>query len=262
MTARDLCVHFLLGMKRVLFLVIVSCMMLLTTSSVGCRDPYDFAPPQDTLYAPPDPPPLETPMDKYVFMTPLWEAEDGRFTIEILMSWDTVHGAEIYELELMPEDLPPSIILCEENSYCYLIINDLNKLREYQWHVRAGSTEWDAMTAWSEQRNFEARLQPAGPYLLEPWPDTTIIVDSVPVIIDLHWEILSDEQFYEVRVYNHGVLLDSAITYEKMYECVIDTAETYAWQVRAGSPFWQLFSYPVELRYFTIEIHHRPVRPD
>lgn len=239
-------------MKRVLFLTAVGALVLLTLSG-RCKDPDDFAPPEDTLSPPPGPPQLQSPMDHYVFMTPFAEVEDGRFIIEISLSWDMVAGAEVYELELITGDLPPYIIHCEDNSYYFQIINDFSKLCDYLWRVRAGSTQWDDMTDWSEQWHFEARFQPWGPKLLTPLPDEVIMVDSLPVIVALMWYLIEDEQCYEVQIFNHGVLIDSSIVYAMTYECLIDSTETYAWQVRAGSALWQYFSYPLELRYFTVQ---------
>ncbi len=241
----------LFSMKRV-FLVIAACAFLLTTSSIGCKDPDEYAPPEDTLIPPPGPPQLLTPIDHYVLMDPTalpWTS----FYIPVTLSWDTVCGAEAYVLELTMGNLPPIIKTTESNGWFFLIHDDATKLCDYRWRVRAGSTQWDGMTDWSEEWHFEARLRPFAPLLLSPVDSSIITADTLPAPVELFWETVYDEQFYSVKICKDAQLVDSICVYTNMLEYYVEETGTYSWQVWAGSPLWQYPSFPSATYYFTIK---------
>lgn len=229
-----------------------ACVLTLLTSSGRCTNPDDLAPPQDTLSPPPGPPELVAPIDYYVLMDS--SALPGySFSIPVTLSWDTVEGAEVYVLELTTADLPPNLMTIEDNSWCFLIHDDVTKLCAYQWRVRAGSTQWDGMTDWSEQWHFEARLRPFGPGLVSPANYSTIIADTLPAVIELIWNAVCDEQFYSVKICKDAQMIDSITVYTCLFECFAEEPGTYSWQVWAGSPLWQYLSFPSDTHYFTLQ---------
>lgn len=241
----------LFSMKRVV-LVIAACALLLTTSSIGCKDPSEYAPQEDTLIPPPGPPQLLAPIDHYVLMDS--SAVPGySFNIPVTLSWSTVEGAEAYVLELTIGDLPPIIKTTENTGWFLLIHDDATKLCDYMWRVRAGSTQWDGMTDWSEEWHFEARLRPFGPILLSPANFSLITADTLPASVELIWSTVSDEQFYSLKICKGAQLIDSITVYTTMFECLAEDTGTYSWQVWAGSPFWQYLSFPSVRNYFTIQ---------
>lgn len=242
----------LLSMKRVV-LVIAACALLLTTSFDGCKDPSDYAPQEDTLIPPPGPPQLLAPIDYYVFMDPNAALGSLSFYIPVTLSWDTVDGAEAYVLEITIAALPPNTWIIENNDYYFLIHDDASKLCDYKWRVRAGSTQWDGMTDWSEERRFEARLRPFGPSLLSPVNYLTITVDTLPALVELVWSTVCDEQFYLVKICKGAQLIDSITAYTNMFECLAEDTGTYSWQIWADSPLWQYPSFPSATNYFTIQ---------
>ena len=218
-------------------------------SPQGCTDPSDYEPSQDTLYPPPAPPQLISPIDHFIFMdpdAPLYSP----FFIEVELLWDSVENAEIYELELITENLPPNIIHCQSNNWIFVIHDDWTRLCEYRWRVRAGSAQWETMTGWSEQRNFEARWRPYGPELVSPMNYGIITIDTLPSFVEFTWLPISEADYYEVSVYIDTTLVDHNLTTASTYTYIIEDTTLHRWQVRAGSPTWQYFSFPASSYFF------------
>jgi len=238
---------------RMSLLLVAVCGMLLLYSPHGCKDPSEFEPPSDSLYPPPEPPQLSSPMNHYVFMDP--DAMPGTsFFIYVDLQWDAVADAEVYQLELVTDTLPPNIMICENNSRFFVIHDDVTKLCEYHWRVRAGSSQWEAMTDWSQQWYFEARWCPFGPELISPVNYSTIMVDSLPALLAMQWNIITEAEFYEVKIFADSLLIDSNVVFSNSYEFVVQDTSMYCWQVRAGSSFWQHYSFPSQLFYFFVQL--------
>jgi hypothetical protein len=236
-------------MARILLLTAAVCGIVLFYSPHGCKDPSEYEPPPDTLYPPPNAPQLISPIDRYVFMDP--DAQPGlSFFIEVELLWDSVVDAEIYELELITDDLPPNIIHYPENHWPFVIHDDVTKLCDYQWRVRAGNAQWEARTDWSEQWHFEARWRPFGPQLLSPLNYSIIYIDSLPSSVDLIWSTVSDEEYYEVSLFIDTILVEYVNTFSTTYTCIIEDTALYRWQIRAGSSLWQHFSFPSSWHFF------------
>lgn len=230
-------------------IIAVLCGVVLFYIPQGCKEPGDYEPSQDTLYPPPGAPRLISPIDHYVYMDPdalLYSS----FFIEVELLWDSVENAEIYELELITDTLPPNIIHCEFNYWIFAIHDDFTKLCDYQWRVRAGNVQWETMTDWSEQRHFEARWRPYGPELVSPTNYQIIITDTLPSYVELVWNPFFDAEYYEVNVFIDTTLVDYSLTAAATHTCIIEDTALYRWQVRAGSPLWQYFSFPSSAYFF------------
>ncbi|MDH4211649.1 MAG: hypothetical protein OEV79_09425 [candidate division WOR-3 bacterium] len=239
---------------RATLLMVALCSMLLVYSPNGCKDPSEYEPPIDTLYPPPEPPHLLSPANHYVFMDP--DAMPGTsFFIEVELFWDIVENAEIYELELVTDGLPPNIIHCQDNSWFLIIHDDETRLCEYNWRVRAGNSRWEAMTDWSERWFFEARWRPSGPELLFPANYSMITVDSLPSFVELKWDTVSDEEFYEAKIFMDTLLIDSSNIYNTSYSFLVEDTAAYWWQIRAGSNLWQYFSLPLDSFCFFVRLN-------
>jgi len=176
------------------------------------------------------------------------------FFIEIELLWEPVENAEIYELELITEGLPANIIHCLDNSWYFVIHDDQTKLCEYIWRVRAGNSRWEAMTDWSEIWYFETRWRPFGPELLSPVNYALIIVDSLPSFVELMWDTVSDEEFYETKIFIDTILIDSNKIYNTLYNFLAEDTAVYWWQVRAGSSLWQHFAIPRDSFCFFVRL--------
>jgi hypothetical protein len=240
--------------SRTLLLLAALCSGMLIYSPHGCKNPSQYEPLPDTLCPPPGRPQLLDPIDHYVFMDP--DALPGSsFYIEVELNWDTVANAEIYEIELITDDLPANIIHCTTNYWIFIIHNDTTKLCDYQWRVRAGSVHWETMTEWSEQRHFEARWRPFGPQLLSPANYSIINIDSLPSLVELTWNPVSDEEYYEIKVLIDTLLVDDNFAFTTTYSCLVEDTALYSWQIRAASPLWQYFSFPSASWYFFVHLN-------
>jgi len=230
-------------------IIVALCGTVLFYTPQGCKDPSQYAPPPDTLYPPPGAPQLISPIDHYIFMDPD-ATMYSPFFIEVELLWDSVENAEIYELEIITDNLPPNIIHCESNYWILVIHDDITKLCGYQWRVRAGSAQWEAMTDWSEQRHFEARWRPYGPELISPTNYEIINIDTLPSFVELTWLPIGEAEYYEVSVFIDTTLVDYSLTALTTYTYIIEDTTLYRWQIRAGSSLWQHFSFPASWYFF------------
>ncbi|HEX7320526.1 MAG TPA: hypothetical protein VF399_09255 [bacterium] len=218
-------------MKKIWFmLVVVSCVWMVIQP--GCRDPYDFEPPDDTLLPPPGAPITRHPPDRFVTM-------HMGSNYYITIDWDSVAGAEIYVVEITGETDDPQYFNLDSTAlrFCILITDMLG---HYQWRVCAGSSSWQGgYTEYSPLRNFEARAQPDGPVLVYPPNGVVFYLDSLSADLTLRWDTVQDEEFYELEVY-HGVdTVENITTVQTSYILGLVNSGTYTWHVRANSRYWQ-----------------------
>jgi hypothetical protein len=99
-------------------------------------------------------------------------------------------------------------------------------------------------------------MKPAGPQLLYPPNDTTFYVDSFPAVIEVQWDTVLDEEFYEMMIFQDSVLYDQFYVYENFYEIYIEDTMQYSWQVSANSSYWQYSSYWSNLWSFRLRLQN------
>lgn len=223
------------SVAKIAFLYVLSLAIYVQPS---CKDPDEFKPPEDTLLAPPDPPQLISPTDGFVIMFESVQA-DSYYELK----WTNIEQAESYQIEYTIDTFPPFIKTCVP-SVCTIWVADLtHRLCNHYWGVRASASAWEWLTEWSDQWYFELRLRPSGPRHVYPPHDTTIYVDSLPIEIEIQWDTVQDEEFYEVVIFEDSLLYDQRIVYDNSLVVFICDTARYDWQVRAGSSYWQYWSY-------------------
>ncbi len=235
------------GLKLFCVLHIIAVFMIvLFTFQNGCKDPNDYAPPEDSLLEPPDPPQLISPANDYTFMVQTFP-----FNMYIDLDWTAVDQAEVYEIEHTIDTFPPITDYSETNSWT-IVIRDTYRLCDHYWRIRATSSNWVWWTDWSEKWHFDARWRPSAPQHIYPPDDTTFYVDSLPAVIEIRWDTLQDEEFYEVMIFEDTLLYDQIVVLSNSYTAHIYDTLRYSWQVRAGSSNWQYYSYWSNLWYFWV----------
>ncbi|MCK4250904.1 hypothetical protein KAX97_05625 [candidate division WOR-3 bacterium] len=237
--------------------IIVKAIFILSISLIvylqpGCKDSSEYEPPEDTLLIPPDPPQLISPINGFVIMFES-VAPDTYYELK----WTKVEQAEGYQMEFTTDAFPPLMVEFETNVCTIWIYDDTaGRLYDYYWRVRANSSAWEWFTEWSEQWSYETRMRPNGPQPLHPPNDTTIYVDSLPIEIDVQWDTIQDEEFYQVMIFEDSSIYDLVTVNSNSYVVfVYDTAQ-YSWQVRAGSSLWQYYSYWSNLWYFRVRYNN------
>jgi hypothetical protein len=145
------------GMVKIIFkqlllkLFIIGIVFLFVGVPHGCKDPYDYEPPEDMLQSPPDPPELIFPPDS------TWYYLDYGELCFITFQWDTIYDAGMYEFEF---DTSWSFgktawsELTPEDTITFAFLPDTVDTIVYYWHVRAASDLWIWWTDWSEVRAF------------------------------------------------------------------------------------------------------------
>lgn len=132
-------------------LFIIGIVFLLIGIPHGCKDPYDYEPPEDMLLLPPEPPQLIFPADS------VWYVLDYGELVFITFQWDTIYDADMYEFEF---DTSQSFgktawsELTPEDTITFVFWSDTTDTVAYYWHVRAASDLWTWWTSWSEVRTF------------------------------------------------------------------------------------------------------------
>jgi len=229
---------------KIAFLYVLSLAVYVQPS---CKDPDEFEPSEDTLVPPPDPPQLVSPIDGFVVMIESAPA-DSYYELK----WTNLEQAESYQLEYTIGTFPPFIKTCAAN-VCTLWLSDTtNRICKHYWRVRASAPAWEWFTEWSEQWHLELRMRPHGPQHIAPPNDTIFYVDSLPFDIEVQWDTIQDEEFYEVVIFGDSLVYDQRIVYNNFYVVsVYDTAQ-YSWQVRAKSSYWQYYSYWSNLWFFRV----------
>lgn len=228
----------------------ITFIVLSLTFQTGCRDPDGYEPPEDTLISPPDPPQPLCPKHGYVYMI-----ESTPFKKVIAFEWTAIEGADYYHLEYRVDTFLPIVKSCEANACTILIRSPTNRICKHYWRVRADDVSWENFTEWSEQWYFELRWRPLGPELLYPVDSTVFSTDTLPIMVELGWDTVQDEEFYDVRVFKDTIFVDYVTVPENSYTvCIVDTGR-YDWQVRAGSSKWEHYSYWSSLWSFWV--HYR-----
>jgi len=223
--------------RRLVFLVLLAVVLTVIGFGPSCKDPNDFEPAEDTLANPPPAPQLLSPIDYYVRMP---DAPTCRLTLE----WEAVPAAEMYEIDFTSDSNGSWTVPYDTNCFTIRLEKEPGQylLDHFTWKVRAGNTHWKYYTGWSETRHFEVRYQPPQPMLVHPPYDTTIVADSLPVMIDFDWAPVQDEQYYDFDLIIDSFPIEYRVTTHS-FQCPIGDTGTYQWCVRAGSPLWQ---YPSE----------------
>ncbi|MEE8597108.1 MAG: hypothetical protein V3T09_04800 [bacterium] len=237
-------------LKTIVKAIFILSISLIVYLQPGCKDPSEYEPPEDTLLVPPDPPQLISPINGFVIM---FESVAPDTYYE--RKWTKIEQAEGYQMECTIDTFPPFIVDFETN-VCTIWIIDTGRLYNYYWRVRAYSSAWEWLTEWSEQWCYALRMRPYGPQPLYPPNDTTIYVDSLPIEIDVQWDIIQDEEFYEVMIFEDSLIYDQAIVNSNSYVVYIYDTAQYSWQVRAGSSLWQYYSYWSDLWYFRMSYNN------
>ena len=198
----------------------------------GCKNPNEFRPPEDTLAPPPVPPQLISPADSFVTMT-------EEFNYYVDLNWTNIADAEIYLLEIEGDVYPKQVFTLDTNHLKFgILIAEM--LGKYTWRVCAGSTAWEgSYTGWSQAWEFEARWRPQPPMLKLPPDGLIFYYDSLPMDIELKWNVVQDEQDYELEVYWNSMLLFQTTIQKNFFLFSVEDAAVYTWRVRACSAHWQ-----------------------
>ena len=241
------------SVKMFVYVIFIFLVLLGMYVQPGCKDPDEFEPPEDSLVPPGEPPQPIAPISGFVYM---WVYENLPFEVLVEFEWTAVDQAESYQWEYIIDTFPPIIQNYGNNSCTLLIRNTIGRFCNHYWRIRAGSSAWTWFTDWSEQWYFELRKKPAGPQLLYPPNDTTFYVDSFPAIIEIQWDTVQDEEFYEMRIFKDAVLQDQFYVNENFYEMYVEDTMQYSWQVMASSSYWQYSSYWSNLWYFRVHLQN------
>ena len=215
----------------------------------SCKDPDEYKPDRDSLIPAPAPPQPLSPEYGYVFMI-----ESVPFYFFIRLAWTDIDQANTYLIEYKIDTFPHTVEQSDSNFFDAMI--DDHRFGVHYWRVRASSPYWEWLTDYSEQWQFEIRWRPQGPQHLSPPNYSTVYIDSLYSEAELQWDILEDEEFYEFRVFKDTVLYDQNIVSTNNCRIFIDDTTSYNWQVRAGSPKWQYYSYWSQLWYFHVRINN------
>ncbi|MGB3342187.1 MAG: hypothetical protein WBB37_11970, partial [bacterium] len=185
---------------KIAFLYVLSFAVYVQPS---CKDPDEFKPPEDTLVPPPDPPQLVSPIAGFVIMFETVPV-DSYYELK----WTTIEQASGYQVEYTIDTFPPFIKTCAAN-VCTLWVSDTtNRICRHYWRVRASSLAWTWFTEWSEQWHLELRMRPYGPQHIAPPNNSIFYVDSLPFEIEVQWDTLQDEEFWEVVVFEDSLVYD------------------------------------------------------
>lgn len=216
-------------------LIIMSGAFVLLTP--GCQNPHDFEPPEDSLSPAPDPPVPLAPDNGYVYMF-----QEPPFSITTIFEWTPLEDAEFYEIEYTVDTFPP-VTITNETHVCTLFTKDTTSRRcKHYWRVRASSPVWEWFTEWSGSRWFEMRQQPFGPPLQYPPDNAVFLTDTFPFIVEIQWDTIFDEEYYEILVYKDSTLFEQSLVNANDYLLYITDHAWFSWQVRAGSLNWQYYS--------------------
>jgi hypothetical protein len=95
----------------------------------GCKDPDEYAPPQDSLVAPPLPPQLIVPADSELF------SQTPDIAMDIYFDWSTVADAQYYQIQVAT-DVAFNSTLFDENVYAHSVTLTFYHPGEFFWRVR------------------------------------------------------------------------------------------------------------------------------
>ncbi|MCX7995916.1 MAG: hypothetical protein N3A65_09150 [candidate division WOR-3 bacterium] len=196
-----------------------------------CKNPDKYRPDYDSLLPPPPPPLLLSPPDSFVHM-PLVSGN------RLLISWEHIEDAEIYEIHLIGENHPEWTIELDTN---FLAQNWANiaLFDKYTWKVRAYSQKWEYYTDWSKPRIFTVSHRFPPPIPLYPPGDTIFYTDSLPISINFEWSMVSGAQYYYLRATMDTTFLFEIRVTNNHETVFIEEPGIYYWQILAGSKHWE-----------------------
>lgn len=138
---------------KIMKIIPVAIIVLLVNINPGCKDPYDYGPPFDSLIPPPDAPQLLHPRDDTTFNYDIWHPWPNDIELEL----SSVEGTIYYELHASIHPSFPGEPTKVYNSVHTLTL-DASGL--YYWKVRAYNSDWEWYTEWSETWIFLANYSP------------------------------------------------------------------------------------------------------
>ncbi|TAL69415.1 MAG: M6 family metalloprotease domain-containing protein [Bacteroidetes bacterium] len=149
----------------------------------------------------------------------------------VSFNWNTVPGATSYKL-LVSEEQNFSTLIINDSAITATIYNynNLTKNQDYYWKVSAKSPfntgEWSEI--WKFSTSFESPV-------LEFPPNNE---SGIPLIVEFRWNVLSDANFYHIRVstsqnFNIVLIDDSTLTLNNYNYSQLAKNTRYYWQVRA-----------------------------
>ncbi|MEO0094576.1 MAG: hypothetical protein ABIL18_05960 [candidate division WOR-3 bacterium] len=232
-------------MKPFLKTVMLFCIITIAlTNGPVCKNPDEYNPDVDSLLPPPAPPNPLTPPDDFVHMP------NG--TNRLLISWEHIEDAEIYEINFVGENHNEWKLKLDTTFIAQNWMNT-NLFDKYTWKVRAYSSKWEYYTNWSEPWHFEVRFPFDPPAPLYPPNDTILYFDSLPAFITLQWTEITGAQFYYYRVFMDTTLLFECLTYTNYGTISIAMPGNYYWDVKAGSELWEFdTNWSVRYRFLVI----------
>jgi len=129
--------------------IFVSSIFLFLNINHGCRDPYQYAPPEDSLVPPPDEIPqlIYPPNDTGIVYG---QHGHGWDTLMILFKWSEITDAEYYDLALARDTF-----FIDSTTVLYTVSRKSILLTffatgDFYWRVRAGNIYRTWYTDWSE----------------------------------------------------------------------------------------------------------------
>lgn len=131
----------------ILKFVLCALVIFLINLNPGCKNPDEYAPPQDSLVAPPAPPQLIAPADSELF------SQTPGIAMNIYFEWSSVTDAQYYQIQVAL-DVAFNNTLFNENVYAHSTTLTFYQPGEFFWRVRAYSPLWTWYTNWSEIRYF------------------------------------------------------------------------------------------------------------
>ncbi|GAH01170.1 unnamed protein product [marine sediment metagenome] len=143
--------RFFYFLKLLFKIFVITIVFLPFCINPGCKDPYDYEPPEDILLPPPDPPQLLSPADS------VWYILDYGEVVFIIFNWDTIENVDMYEFEFDTSSSFGRTAWSELTPYdtiTFVFWPDTTDTVAYYWHVRAASDLWTWWTDWSEVRTF------------------------------------------------------------------------------------------------------------
>lgn len=128
-------------------IIFLSAIILCINLNPGCKDPDEYAPPQDSLVQAPAPPQLITPPDSDVVSLTMG------LGVDVYFEWSAIADAEFYEIDVS-NDEAFSIVIQHHKVYAHSATLTFDFPGDYFWRVRAYSPLWTWYTIWSEARYF------------------------------------------------------------------------------------------------------------
>ncbi len=140
-------------------IIFISSIFLLFNINPGCRDPYQYAPPPDSLVPPPDEIPhlIYPPNDTGIIF-----GQDGHGwdTLIIIFQWEEVTDAGYYDFALAEDTLFIDTATTSYTTQRDFLVLTFGTPGHFYWRVRAGNYYWTWYTNWSEIRHLRLAFPP------------------------------------------------------------------------------------------------------